>query len=55
MMHGWQSETTDGPKGGFAFWSGCSGHLTRNCWMQCGAVQCSVVVVVVKCSVKSVV
>ena len=34
----------------FAFWSGCSGHLTHNCWMQCGAVQCNVVVVVVKCS-----
>ena len=32
MNHGWQSESTDGPKGGwsFVFWSGCndcSGHL----------------------------
>ena len=35
MNHGWQSEPTDGPKGGWScsFWSGCSGHLTRNCWM----------------------
>ena len=36
--HGWQSESTDGPKGGWSrvFWSGCngcSGHLTHNCWM----------------------
>ena len=35
MMHAWQSESTDGPKGGwsFPFWSGCngcSGHLTHN-------------------------
>ena len=31
MMHGWQSESTDGPKGGWscAFWSGCSGHLPQ--------------------------
>ena len=41
MMHGWQSESTDGPKGGWscAFRSGCngcSGHLTHNSWMQCG-------------------
>ena len=36
MMRGWQSESTDGPKGGWscAFWSGgCSGHLSL--------VQCS--------------
>jgi len=34
-MHGWQSESTDGPKGGWscAFWNGCSGHLTHNCWI----------------------
>ena len=37
VMHGWQSETTHGPKGGWScvFWnvcSGCSGHLTNNCW-----------------------
>ena len=36
--HGWQSESTDGPKGGWScvFWSGCSGcsgHLIHNCWM----------------------
>ena len=36
MNQGWQSEPTDGPKGGWScvFWSGCnccSGHLT--CWM----------------------
>ena len=33
MKHGWQSESADGPKGGWScvFWSGCndrSGHLT---------------------------
>jgi len=35
VNHGWQSESTDGPKGGWScvtvFWSGCivcSGHLT---------------------------
>ena len=38
VMYGWQSEPTDGPKGGWScdFWSGCngcSGHLTHNCWM----------------------
>ena len=37
MMHGWWSESTDGPKGG---WSGCS-HPTHNCWMYCSV--CSVV------------
>ena len=36
MMHGWQSESTDGRKSGWsrAFWSacnGCSGHLMHNC------------------------
>ena len=39
--HGWQSESTDGPKGGWScvFWSGCnvcSGHTTTT-------VGCSVV------------
>ena len=31
----WMAERTDEPKGGWscAFWSGCSGHLTHNCWM----------------------
>ena len=38
VNHGWQSESTDAPKGGWScvFWSGCnacSGHLTHNCWM----------------------
>ena len=38
VNHGWQSESTDGLKGGWScvFWSGCngcSGHLTHNCWM----------------------
>ena len=33
VTHGWQSESTDGPKGGWScvFWSGCSGcsgHVT---------------------------
>ena len=41
MNHGWQSESTDGPTGGWSciFWSGCngcSGHLTTT-------VGCSVV------------
>ena len=41
VNHGWQSESTDGPKGGWScvFWSGCngcSGHLTTT-------VGCSVV------------
>ena len=44
MMRGWQSESTDGPKGVWScvFWSGrngCSGHLD--------VVWCSVAVVVV--------
>ena len=38
VNHVWQSESTDGPKGGWScvFWSGCngcSGHLTHKCWM----------------------
>ena len=42
VNHGWQSESTDGLKGGWScvFWSGyngCSGHLfghlTHSCWM----------------------
>ena len=53
MTHGWQTEPTDGPKGGWScvfFLSGCngcSGHLTHNCWMSCGVV---VVVVYWSCS-----
>ena len=45
MTRGWQSE----PAGGWsdAFWSDCSGNLTRNRWMYCGVAQCSVFVVVV--------
>jgi len=30
VMHGWQSESIDGPKVGCDFWSGCSGHLTHD-------------------------
>ena len=43
MMHGWQSESTHGPKGGWscAFWSGCSGHLTTTA--ECSVVWCGVV------------
>ena len=56
MSHGWQSESTDGPTGGWScvFWSsysGCSGHLTTT-W--CSAVVVVVAlgaVVVVSCSV----
>ena len=44
-MHGWQSKSIDGPKAGWTcvFWSGCSGHLNHNCWMQCVVVQCNVI------------
>ena len=43
VMHGWKSESTDGPNACWScdFWSGCngcSGHLTHNCWMY-GVVQ----------------
>jgi len=52
VNHGWQSESTDGPKGGRScvFWSGCdgcSGHLTTT------AGCCSTVVVVVVVVVES--
>ena len=38
VNHGWQSESTDGPTGGWSCvflngCNGCSGHLTHNCWM----------------------
>ena len=48
VNHRWQSESTDGLKGGWSgvFWNGyngCSGHpvghVTHNCWTQCGVVQ----------------
>ena len=44
VNHGWQGESTDWPKGGWicVCWSGCdgcSGHLTHNCWIECGVVQ----------------
>ena len=55
MMHGWQSEPADGPKGGCGFWSGCSGNLTHNCRMQCGAAKCNVIVAVVVVDVVEVV
>ena len=50
MNHGWQSESTDGPTGGWScvFWngcSGCSGHLTTT--SGCSAVVVAVVAVVV--------
>ena len=56
MMHGWQSESTDGPKGGCDFWNGsphpqlqdvvwCS-EVQCNCSYSCSC-SCSVVVVVV--------
>ena len=55
MMHGWQSESTGGRKGGWscAFWSacnGCSGHFTQQ-WSPhpqlLDVVCCSAAVVVV--------
>jgi hypothetical protein len=38
VNHGWQSESTDWPTGGWSCvcgngCNGCSGHLTHNCWM----------------------
>ena len=44
VNHGWQSESTDGPKGGWScdFWNGCngcSGHLSTTA----GCSGCSVV------------
>ena len=44
MNHGWQSESTDGLKGGGScvFWSGCngcSGHLTTTAG--CSVAYCS--------------
>ena len=44
-MHGWQSESADGPKGGWscAFWSGFSGHPPTTA--ECYVVWCYVVVV----------
>ena len=43
LLYG-RANATDGPKSGWScvFWSGCSGcsgHLTHNCWMWCGVVQ----------------
>ena len=48
MNHGWQGESTDGPKGGWScvFWNGCngcSGHDTTTV----DVVWCSAVVVLV--------
>ena len=53
MTHGWQSESTDGPTGGWScvFWNGCngcSGHLTTTAG--CIVVVAIVAVVVVLCS-----
>ena len=50
MNHGWQSESTDGPTGGWScvfFWNGCkgSGHLATTAG--CSVVQCSCSQVVV--------
>ena len=52
MNHGRQSESTDGPKGGWScvFWSGCnvcSGHLTTTATTAGCSVLLVVVVVVV--------
>ena len=49
-MHGWQSESTLGPKGGWscAFWSGCSGHLTTTA--ECSVAWCGVVCSCCSCS-----
>ena len=49
MMHGWQNESTDGPKGGWscAFQNGCNGRLTHSSWMYCRLVVVVAVAVVV--------
>ena len=53
MNHRWQSESTDGPKGGCCvYWggcNGCSGHLTTTagCSVECSAVAVAVVGAVV--------
>ena len=46
MMHGWQSEFIDGPKGGCDFWSGCSmlkwsPHTQLQDVVLCGKAQCN--------------
>ena len=48
MTHGWLSESTDGPKGGWscAFWSGCNGCRSPHSQLL-DVVWCSAVVVVV--------
>ena len=48
-MHGWWSESTDGPKGGWScvFWSGCNGCSGRVTSQLPDVVWCSAVVVVV--------
>ena len=51
MKHGWQSESTDGPKGGRSCvcWrgcNGCSGHLTTTVGCSVVSRSCSCVVVV---------
>ena len=52
VNHGWQSESTDGPRGGWSclFWSGCnvcSGHSPQLLdVVSCGAVAIVIVVVV---------
>ena len=45
-MHGWQSESAHGPKGGCDFWSNSSGYLTRNCRTQSGVAKCNEIVLV---------
>ena len=49
-MHGWRSESTDGPKGGWSrvfFWSGCNGCSGRVTSQLPDVVWRSAVVVVV--------
>ena len=49
MLYAWQSESTDGPKGGWncVFWSGCTGQFNHNCSIQHDIMWCSSVVVVI--------
>ena len=49
MMHGWQSEPTDGRKGGWScvFWNGCNGLQWSPHPQLLDVVCCSAAVVVV--------
>ena len=53
MNHGWQSESTDGPKGGWScvFSSGCSGHLSTSAGCSVVSCSCSCSIMELSCNV----